>query len=198
MASCVSSKARPGSNWPQESCNISSVRYRNTTTSGESVFFFLLFFLPFLLKLNQLLERGFKNTFIVGTSFSTFWSSRNVNITWNLNLDDSTGSVIWTWLKILRLIFQDRLMMAAGLSGLPGKAWSSPLLGSPTCSGLWNAHQLTAAGGGQKGLAGTGGPTCVSVVPAPTTVHRACRRGRRTRQIQGARKSKESRWQKGS
>lgn len=78
--------------------------------------------------------------------------------------------MIWIWPKTLNPIFQDSLLTAAGQhSAWPGRACFSPLLFPSLGLGLGNAHQLTAAGGRRRGLAGTGGPTCVSVVPAPTT-----------------------------
>lgn len=168
--------------WPQESCNISNVRYRNTTTSGGSLFsFFLLFF---YVEVKSAIEKRILKTHSCRNKLQHILKLQKCKH--NLEFESGwflTGSVIWTWLKVLSLIFQ---------------ACSSPLLLPRLCSGLWNPHQLTAAGGRQKGLAGMGGPTCVSVVPAPTTVHQAGRRAEGRKDKSKGQKSKESRWQRGS
>lgn len=117
--------------WPQESCNISSVRYRNTTTSGESLFsFFLLFFFPpfFYVEVKSAIGKRILKTHSCRNKLQHILKLQKCKH--NLEFESGwflTGSVIWAWLKILSLIFQDRLMMAAGPSGLAGLAGPGPL-----------------------------------------------------------------------
>lgn len=66
-------------------CNASSSRYRTSAPSQDT----LLSAASFYVTVNQLLEKRFVNFVHVRTSFSPSCSSRDVNTTWNLNLDDS-------------------------------------------------------------------------------------------------------------
>ena len=84
-------------------------------------------------------------------------------------------------------------MMAAGPSGL---AWQGLLLSPPASPTLLRPLKSAPANSRWRWAEGPGRdrwPHCVSVVPAPTTVHRAGRRAEGWKDKSKGQKSKESR-----
>lgn len=187
--------------WPQESCNISSARYRNTTTPGESLFSFFLLFLSsfFYVEVKSAIEKRILKTHACRNKLQHILKLQKCKH--NLEFESGwflTGSVIWIWLKILSLIFQDRLMMAAGPSGL---AWQGLLLSPPASPLLLRPLKCAPANSRWRPAEGPGRDRwphlCLSGA-SPNNCSPAGRRAGGRKDKSKGRKSKDPWWRRGS